>query len=85
MKAQDVKFAGSIPENYEKYFVPVIFEKYAEMLVDKIEMKEGMSILETACGTGAVTRCILKRMAAGSHLIATDLNDAMLAEATKKL
>ena len=85
MKEKYVKFTGTIPENYEKFFVPVIFEKYAEKLADKIAYKSGMSILETACGTGAATRRILKRLPDGSRLIATDFNDAMLVEAAKSL
>lgn len=85
MEENHVKFAGSIPEYYEKYFVPVIFEKYAEKLSDAIAYKDGISLLETACGTGAVTRSILRKMPDNARLIATDFNDAMLVEAAKKL
>ena len=78
-------FTGSIPENYERYFVPLIFAEYAEMLADKVERGDGINILETACGTGVVTRSIAKRMDAGSRAVATDFNEPMLEEAMKAL
>ena len=85
MKERHRDFTGSIPENYERYFVPLIFAEYAEMLVDQVERREGINILETACGTGVVTRNIANRMEAGSHTVATDFNEPMLEEAAKAL
>jgi SAM-dependent methyltransferase len=85
MEERHRDFAGTIPENYERYFVPLIFAEYAEMLAEKEERGDGINILETACGTGVVTRSIAKRMDAGSRAVATDFNEPMLEEAMKAL
>lgn len=78
-------FAGSIPENYERYFVPLIFADYAKKLADRVEQGEGVKILETACGTGVVTRNIAERMHGSARTVATDFNEPMLAVASKTL
>lgn len=85
MEERHRDFVGSIPENYERYFVPLIFAEYAERLADKVEHGEGINILETACGTGVVTRNIAQRLAGGSRTVATDFNEPMLVEAAKAL
>lgn len=46
---------------------------------------DGTKILETACGTGVVTRSIAKRMLPQSRAVATDFNEPMLVEASKAL
>lgn len=78
-------FIGTIPQNYEKYFVPLIFSEYAEQLADKVKHGDGVRILETACGTGVVTRSIAKRIRSGTRAVATDFNEPMLVEAAKAL
>ena len=35
MSAGDKMFAGSIPENYDRYMVPLIFESYARDISQK--------------------------------------------------
>jgi ubiquinone/menaquinone biosynthesis C-methylase UbiE len=79
----DIKFTGSIPINYERYLRPLIFETYAQDLVQRIKKLKAHTILETAAGTGVVTAAIAKTMAKGDTLLATDLNPAMLEIAKK--
>lgn len=85
MEERHQDFAGTIPENYERQFVPMIFAEYAEMLADNVACENGENILEIACGTGAVTRNIAKRMNNGSRTVATDINEAMLEVASNML
>lgn len=76
----DRLFAGSIPEIYDRYLVPMIFESYAVDLAHRLAMLRPTRVLETAAGTGVVTRA----MALGlpdAELVATDLNLPMLARA----
>lgn len=73
-------FAGSIPENYERYLVPLIFEDYADDLTARAEALAPAAILETACGTGVVTRRLAEALP-GAAITATDLNGAMLSVA----
>jgi ubiquinone/menaquinone biosynthesis C-methylase UbiE len=77
MKDMDVRFTGSIPANYERYMVPLLFRPYAEVLADRARQFEPRSVLETAAGTGVVTDA-LARALPDAGIVATDLNQAML-------
>ena len=54
----DRLFAGSIPELYESYLVPPIFEPYAADLANRVAVLNPSRVLETAAGTGVVTRAL---------------------------
>ncbi len=83
--AKHVSFTGTIPETYDRHLGPVVFEPYARDLASRLQMKDGMRVLETACGTGIVTRRILERLPASGRLVATDLSQAMLDHAREAL
>jgi ubiquinone/menaquinone biosynthesis C-methylase UbiE len=74
----DKLFAGSIPEIYDRLMVPLIFESYARDLARRIAETGAQEILETAAGTGVLTRAIAARLPAGARIVATDLNRPML-------
>jgi ubiquinone/menaquinone biosynthesis C-methylase UbiE len=78
MVATDKLFAGSIPEIYDRLLVPLIFEKYALDLAGRIVAVNPQDVLETAAGTGVLTRAIAARLPAEARLVATDLNQPML-------
>jgi SAM-dependent methyltransferase len=77
----DNVFAGSIPELYDKYLVPLIFEPYASDLVSRLRSRSLSRVLETAAGTGVVTRVLASELSESVSIIATDLNQAMLDQA----
>ena len=52
MAATDKVFDGSIPEIYDRFLVPLIFETYAHDLTGRIIDARPRHILETAAGTG---------------------------------
>lgn len=52
----DKVFAGSIPELYDTHMVPLIFEPYAADLAARLAVRPPGQVLETAAGTGVVTR-----------------------------
>ncbi|HEY7376666.1 MAG TPA: class I SAM-dependent methyltransferase [Polyangia bacterium] len=74
----DDKFAGSIPEIYDTYFVPLLFEHYAADLTARLRGRRASRILEIAAGTGAVTRAMASGLPPETSIVATDLNQAML-------
>ena len=78
MKDADVAFIGSVPELYSRYMGPMLFEPYADYLARHIVRIAGRDILETACGTGIVTRALSRVMAERVAITATDLNQSML-------
>jgi SAM-dependent methyltransferase len=77
----DTVFAGSIPELYESHLVPLIFEPYAADLARRVAALAPTRVLETAAGTGVVTRAMARALPAHVELVATDLNPPMLAHA----
>ena len=69
---------GSIPENYERYLVPLLFLDYGADLASRPDVPAGGAVLETACGTGAVTRHLQARLPEDSRLTVTDLAPPMV-------
>jgi ubiquinone/menaquinone biosynthesis C-methylase UbiE len=80
----DKLFAGSIPETYDRFLVPLIFESYARDLAERLARVEPREVLETAAGTGVLTRAMASRLPAQARIVATDLNQTMLDHAQKR-
>ena len=78
MSESDRVFAGSIPALYDRYLGPLIFAEYAADLAKRAAALQPARVLETAAGTGIVTRAMVRAVPAGVEIIATDLNQAML-------
>ncbi|WP_119153595.1 class I SAM-dependent methyltransferase [Caldimonas tepidiphila] len=74
----DKRFSGSIPEIYDRYLVPLIFESYAQDLARRVANRSPRRVLETAAGTGVVTRMLARTLPESTAIVATDLNQAML-------
>jgi ubiquinone/menaquinone biosynthesis C-methylase UbiE len=85
MAETDKLFAGSIPELYDRFLVPLIFEYYARDLAARLAPANPSNVLETAAGTGALTRELAARLPASATLTATDLNQPMLDHNAAKL
>ena len=79
----DKIFAGSIPNLYEEYLVPLIFEPYAQDLGKRLESRSLARVLEIAAGTGVVTRHLASALPKDVSIVATDLNRPMLDLAAK--
>jgi ubiquinone/menaquinone biosynthesis C-methylase UbiE len=84
MAATDKLFAGSIPEIYDRFLVPLIFEAYARDLAERVARVEPREVLETAAGTGVLTRAIAARLPAPARIVVTDLNQPMLDHAQRQ-
>ncbi|MDQ4122064.1 MAG: class I SAM-dependent methyltransferase [Acidobacteriota bacterium] len=78
----DKVFAGSIPKLYETYLVPLIFEPYAADLANRLRGRSLSSLLEVAAGTGVVTCALASTLPESVSIVATDLNQAMLDQAS---
>jgi SAM-dependent methyltransferase len=78
MGNSDTVFAGSIPEIYDTLLVPLIFEPYAEDLARRVAESKPIRVLETAAGTGVVTRALSRVLPTSCVIVATDLNQPML-------
>ncbi|OUL98153.1 class I SAM-dependent methyltransferase [Variovorax sp. JS1663] len=78
MAESDKVFAGSIPKFYDTLMVPLIFEAYATDLAALAAASSPGAVLETAAGSGVVTRALAPRLGAGARYVVTDLNQPML-------
>jgi SAM-dependent methyltransferase len=74
----DRLFAGAIPQFYERYLVPLIFQPYAADLAARVLRRQPSRVLEIAAGTGVVTRQLASVLAPEVAIVATDLNQPML-------
>jgi predicted O-methyltransferase YrrM len=70
----DKVFTGSIPEIYEAYRVPLIFEPYAVNLALRLASSSLARVLEIAAGTGIATRTLASTLPDSVSIVATDLN-----------
>jgi ubiquinone/menaquinone biosynthesis C-methylase UbiE len=78
-------FQGSIPALYDQHLGPMIFAPYADDLASRLaDLRHGY-ILETAAGTGVVTRALVSALPEGVSIEATDLNQPMLDHAASQL
>jgi hypothetical protein len=64
MVEADNLFAGSVPEIYDRFLVPLIFEPYARDPAERLARAEPQDLLETAAGTGVLDRLITQHAAA---------------------
>jgi len=78
MPETDKVFAGSIPENYDRYLVPLIFESFAQDIAQRVAALSPSTVLETAAGSGVVTRALAPRLSPDASYVVTDLNQPML-------
>lgn len=80
----DARFQGSIPAIYDDLLVPLLFQPYAEDMAQRVPTLERGSVLELAAGTGVLTQAIARVLAPAVHVVATDLNEAMLRRAASR-
>jgi ubiquinone/menaquinone biosynthesis C-methylase UbiE len=84
MKDMADRFAGSVPANYDRLMVPLLFRPYAEELARRVRALQPRRILETAAGTGAVTQALNDALP-DATIVATDLNQPMLDMAAQRV
>lgn len=78
MANADPAFTGSVPELYTQYMGPIFFEPFAQQIASRLAGMAFGTILETACGTGIVTRALRRVLPDTVPITATDLNQPML-------
>lgn len=68
-------------ETYEHYFVPAMFLPWATALLRHATPQPCERVLDVACGTGIVARLSAPMVGEEGHVVALDINPAMLAVA----
>lgn len=85
MTEPNLSFSGSIPQMYDRYLGPVLFEPYAADLARRVAVQAIGPVLELACGTGIVTQQLRTHLSQDMKIVATDLSQPMLDYARSKL
>ncbi|HEX6220732.1 MAG TPA: methyltransferase domain-containing protein [Acidimicrobiia bacterium] len=66
-------------EIYESLFVPSLFGRFADPIADAADLSPTDSVVDVACGTGALTRAVRARTT--GRVVGVDINPAMIAVA----
>lgn len=70
-------FSGSVPRAYHACLGPMLFDAYAKDLAARFAKLAPARVLETACGTGIVTKELAKALP-GASITATDISAPMI-------
>jgi SAM-dependent methyltransferase len=81
MAKEQWQVAGNASEVYEKYLVPAVFSPWAQVLIDRTDLRQGSRVLDVACGTGLVARSVAGLIGGEGKVVGLDLNPGMLAVA----
>ena len=77
-------FKHSTPVLYDRYMVPLLFEPWAKLVAERSALLQPDRILETAAGTGVVTRAVNEAVPK-AQIVATDVNPALLEFAAQRV
>ncbi|MCX6788176.1 MAG: methyltransferase domain-containing protein [Candidatus Kaiserbacteria bacterium] len=79
-------FTGSIPENYDKYLGPLLFNFPSKDFADRVRKIVGDKgeVLEVAAGTGISTEFLRNALPKEVSILATDISEDMLKFARSK-
>ena len=75
----------SVADAYDDLLVPLMFEPWAQSLLDGHPTWQGKRVLDLAAGTGVVTRLLADRVGNHGTIVALDVNPQMLAVARRRL
>jgi ubiquinone/menaquinone biosynthesis C-methylase UbiE len=76
-------FKHATPALYDRYMGPLLFEPFAKLVAESVRLVQPHMILETAAGTGIVTRAVSDALPEAT-IVATDINPAVVAFAAEQ-
>lgn len=71
----------SAADVYDEFFVPALFGRFVEPVADASKVGSADSVVDLACGTGALTRVLRSRTT--GRVVGVDVNPAMVAVARR--
>ncbi|HEY1654829.1 MAG TPA: class I SAM-dependent methyltransferase [Candidatus Tumulicola sp.] len=80
----EFRFAGNVPEAYDKHLVAPLFEPMAHVLLAALGLKPGERLLDVACGPGSVARVAARHAQTHGRVTGCDVSSDMIAVARSK-
>ena len=77
-------FTHTTPSLHDRYMGPLLFEPYARYVAERVPLFRPQRILETAAGTGIVTRAVSQAVPEAA-IVATDINPAVVEFAARHM
>ncbi len=74
----------TVPQGYDDYLVPRLFNPWAEALVHRMAPEPGVRALDVACGPGTVARVLARVLGPTGIVAASDSSPTMIARAESK-
>jgi ubiquinone/menaquinone biosynthesis C-methylase UbiE len=68
----------SVPRAYDEFLRPRLFEPWAKLLLDAVDLRASESVLDIATGPGTVARLAAVRVGPQGRVLATDIAQPML-------
>ncbi len=68
-------------QGYEQFFVPAIFHQWPAQIISSAQISGTDDVLDIGCGTGALTREIVKHVSDEGSVAGFDLSESMLSVA----
>ncbi len=69
---------ASVPKAYDEFLVPRLFEPWAKLLLDEVNLQPGEAVLDVATGPGTVARLAAAKLGSQGRVVATDIAVTML-------
>ena len=73
----------SAADVYEEFFVPALFQDWADVVSKAANLSPNQHVLDVACGTGVLARAANKSVQPGGAVTGLDLNEGMITTARR--
>ncbi|HET9887085.1 MAG TPA: methyltransferase domain-containing protein [bacterium] len=71
----------TFPEMYERHLVAPLFQPWAELVLERVQLQPKDRVLDVACGTGIVARLAKRQLGNDASVVGIDSSEPMLAVA----
>lgn len=82
--ADDMGLTPEAARGYEQFFIPAIFHQWPPVMIETAGVGNGDDVLDVGCGTGVLTRELVRHVGAAGSATGLDLSESMLGVAREE-